>query len=287
MKKISSGTWLPVLIASVMITATGCQKTDNSAPASKYAVSISTDATLGQYLVDKNNQTLYFFSNDYKGLNSCSGGCAAFWPYFFAGTLTTANLGPGLNLSDFKTIDVNGVSQTTYKGWPLYYYAPQGTSLEPRGEITGEAVSNWFVAKPDYTVMLAYGQLVGNDGKDYLDTYAEGTGNTLYFTDANGATLYTFSPDSFDINKFTKADFSNNAVWPIYDTTKIVVPSFLDKTEFHSITVHGRKQLVYKGWPLYYFGADNKVQGNTKGVSVPVPGKWPVGEKGLISAPQK
>ncbi len=40
-----------------------------------------------------------------------------------------------------------------------------------------------------------------------------------------GVTLYTFKPDSFDTNKYTKADFSNNATWPIYDTTKIVVPS--------------------------------------------------------------
>jgi len=37
--------------------------------------------------------------------------------------------------------------------------------------------------------------------------------------------------DSANKNKFTKSDFSNNSVWPIYDTTVVVVPSVLDKTK--------------------------------------------------------
>jgi predicted lipoprotein with Yx(FWY)xxD motif len=135
--------------------------------------------------------------------------------------------------------------------------------------------------------MLSNTQLVGNDGKNYLDTYVEGVGKTVYFTDAKGLTLYTFKPDSFNINKYTKSDFSNNGTWPIYDTTSIVVPSVLDATLFTTINIFGKKQLTYKGWPLYYFGPDAGIRGNNKGVSVPVPGKWPVAEKDMVAAPHK
>jgi len=93
--------------------------------------------------------------------------------------------------------------------------------------------------------------------------------------------LYAFFRDSTNINKFTKADFSNNAVWPLYETDKVVVPSVLDKTLFGSIMVFGHKQLTYKGWPMYYVGSDvdpitGKFRGNNKGVYGPLPMKWPI-----------
>ncbi len=287
MKKNSLSTLVLLFVVTVMVTEYGCKKSDTNPTSTMYAVSLATDLTRGQYLVDKDGYALYFFSNDYNGRNFCAGGCKAVWPYFYAANLTQANLGTGLNVADFDTIVVNGTNQTRYKGWPLYYYAPNGTTLEPTGQITGENINNWIVAKPDYTIMLANAQLVGNDGKNYLDTYVEGVGKTVYFTDAKGMTLYAFKPDSFNINKYTKPDFSNNATWPIYDTTKIVVPSILDKSLFASISVFGKKQLTYKGWPLYYFGPDANTRGNNKGVSVPKPGIWPVVVKDITSAPHK
>ncbi len=81
-------------------------------------------------------------------------------------------------------------------------------------------------------------------------------------------------------------DFSNNGAWPIYDKTEVVVPSTLDRSLFNVIDVFGRKQLTYKGWPLYHFGGDNNTRGNTKGVSVPTPGIWPVAVQNLSGAPQ-
>lgn len=287
MKKVSLGLLLVVTIFS--ITFLGCKKSSDNQIV--YEITLSTSPTLGQYLVDKDGYTLYFFSNDYKGLNTCPGGCAAIWPYFNAGELTQANLGTGLLLADFDTIHVNGAPQTRYKGWPLYYFSPSGggfSALEEPGQTIGEAYGDvWFVAKPDYSIMLANGQLLGNNGLNYTSSYAVGLGNTLYFTDPKGITLYTFIRDSANINKFTKPDFSNNAAWPIYETNQIVVPSILDKTLFSSTTVFGKTQLTYKGWPLYYFGADNKVMGSNKGVSVPTAGVWPVAVKGVITAPSK
>lgn len=106
-----------------------------------------------------------------------------------------------------------------------------------------------------------------------------------YFTDGLGRTLYTFTRDSANDNNFTKPDFSNNATWPVYETDKIVSPSTLDKSQFGSITVFGKKQLTFKGWPLYYFGLDSTTRGNSKGVSVPTPVVWPVPVKTIQAAP--
>jgi predicted lipoprotein with Yx(FWY)xxD motif len=255
-------------------------------------IMLSTSATLGSYLTDKTGRSLYFFATDANGQTSCTGGCEAFWPAFFVDNLTADKLGAGLTLSDFATItNTSGKKQLTYKGWPLYYYAPLSTGdgygsgvnkPEAAGQTSGEGIDGtWFVAKPDYSIMIVRSQLVGHDGKNYKANYTVGDEQTTYFTDGKGLTLYTFKNDKFQKNNFTAADFSNNAVWPIYETDKIVVPSILDKSKFSVITVFGKSQLVYNGWPLYYFGQDASVRGANKGISFPSPGIWPVPVKDI------
>ncbi|PSR57132.1 hypothetical protein AHMF7605_01270 [Adhaeribacter arboris] len=283
------------LLPALLLFAFSCDddKDDNNVtppPAPTEQVKLQTSSSLGSYLVDKDGRTLYYFSNDANGQNNCPGGCEAVWPYFFVENLTDDMIGDGLDKADFATITAaNGKKQLTYKTWPLYYYAPavNGTNtLEAPNQTTGEGVGGvWFVAKPDYTIMLVNAQLVGNDGKNYKSDYTEGEGKTIYFTDGKGLTLYGFKPDKFNKNNYTKPDFSNNSVWPIYETDKVVVPSTLDKTLFSSIDVFGKKQLTYKGWPLYYFGPDGTVRGSNKGVSVPNPGVWPVILKDIAAAP--
>jgi predicted lipoprotein with Yx(FWY)xxD motif len=263
-------------------------ETPTPTPEVKTEIGLSTSATLGSYLSDKTGRSLYFFSTDSNGQSSCTGGCETVWPPFVVDNLTADKLGTGLTFSDFATITTaSGKKQVTYKGWPLYYYAPvsgadpygnAGTNtIEAAGQTTGDGVGGvWFIAKPDYSIMLVRSQLLGHDGKNYKSDYTVGDGLTTYFTDAKGLTLYTFKNDNFKKNNFTKADFSNNAVWPIYETDKIVVPSNLDKSKFSVITVFGKSQLVYNGWPLYYFGQDASVRGANKGISFPSPAVWPV-----------
>jgi predicted lipoprotein with Yx(FWY)xxD motif len=229
------------------------------------------------------------FSDEVDGVNACTGDCAAIWPEFTA-DLTTAKLNAGLNIADFDTITTaNGKKQVTYKGWPLHTYSPLstggygGSSNVPEGPGTtrGDGFAGvWFVAKPDYTIMLADKQLKGLDTKNYKSDFTLGNGKTIYFTNGVGRTIYTFSLDSFNINKFTKADLSNNNVFPIYEQTNVVIPSALDKTLFGNIEFAGKQQLTYKGWPLHFFGQDS-VRGLTLAVSVPVAGKWPVAVKDI------
>ncbi|MFZ5429564.1 MAG: fasciclin domain-containing protein [Bacteroidota bacterium] len=239
-------------------------------------VKISEHQNLGKIITDTNGMTLYFLSRDAKDFSNCTGTCLENWPVFYNPGLM---VGEGLNADDFGTIvREDGMKQTTYKGWPLYYYIHD---INP-GQAIGEGRSNtWFAAKPDYTIMLVNNQLVGNDGKNYKGDYTAGYQIIQYFTDDRGRTLYTWTRDFFNTNKFTRQDFSNNGNWPVYEEDNIVVPSTLDASLFSSIDVHGRKQMTYKGWPLYYFGADGNVRGNTKGVSVPSPGIWPVARQNM------
>jgi len=266
---------LPLAIAgiAVMFASWSCSKNNNSTstPTPANAVKLSANAKFGNILTDSKGKTLYFFAIDANGSSGCNGGCSVVWPTFYQADLT---LDKGLDSKDFGTITrTDGSKQTTYKGWPLYYYQSDANA----GDTNGDKVGNtWFVAKPDYTVMVSNSQLIGNDGVKYNSDLKPGDGVTQYIVDDRGQTLYSFSHDKFKTNNFTNSTFSNNKVWPI-DTIKTAlnVPSVLDKTQFQTITVFGKTQLVYKGWPLYYFGADNNQRGNNKGVSVPTPGIWP------------
>ncbi len=285
---MSLGIALPLL----SITVSSCTKDSTPDPVVVVTkqIKLATSATLGTYLTDKDNRTLYFFSNDYLGANNCAGGCEAVWPYFNVDTLTAEKLGDtSLHIADFKNIvAANGKKQLAYKGWPLYYYAPSVggvNTTEAAGLTTGEGVGGiWFIAKTDYTIMLVNAQLTGNDGKNYKSDYTEGVGRTVYFTDGLGHTLYAFKNDKMNKNNFTKSDFSNNLIWPVFENTKVVVPSTLDKSLFGSINTYTKKQMTYKGWPLYYFGADSTIRGRNKGVSIGSPGTWPVPVKDIAPA---
>jgi predicted lipoprotein with Yx(FWY)xxD motif len=270
-------TGIPLLLTSVLDScskSSGYGSGSNPPPPVTPTVSfqIKTDSHFGSIIADGNGNTLYFFSLDAKGSSACTGACLSLWPVSYAGSPT---FGTGLTASDFSSITrTDGTKQTTYKGWPLYTYSGDATA----GVVHGDGIENvFFVAKPDYTVMLANIQLVGNDGVNYDSTYKPGTGITQYLTDDRGVTLYRFSHDVADSNKFTKSDFSNDNFFSIVQVTSTQnVPSTIDKSVLGTITVFGKTQLTFRGWPVYRFGADSLVRGNTRGISIPTPGVWPL-----------
>lgn len=262
-----------LLAALVTISACGDDSEESAAPGSM--IKLYNDASLGEVLTNANGVVLYVFAKDVAGNSACLDGCLDSWPIFYA---SEAELDAGLESADFGTIThSNGSLQTTYKGWPLYYYAPAGDGeVEAAESTSGDGVGGvWFVAKPNYTIMYANAQLVGNDGKNYTSDYQEGDGATAYFVNAQGRTIYIFLSDSKDTNNYTASDFSNDGVWPVYTKTLDAVASTIDASDFGTIDVFGESQVTYKGWPLYYFGQDEE-RGENKGVSVPSPGVWPI-----------
>jgi predicted lipoprotein with Yx(FWY)xxD motif len=280
---ISAGAFFLLIFAS-------CKNDKNTTPPpARTDIHLDSNATVGTHIVDKDGRSLYFFSNDVNGgLANCTGGCLTNFPIFTAPANTTVS--GGLLSTDLATITLtSGVMQTTYKGWPLYYFSPSGVA-EAAGQTGGEGVGNiWFVAKTNYSIMIANNQLIGGDNLHYMSDYTPGDGFTNYLSDGNGNTLYTFAKDSFLVNKFTKPDFSNNPTFPMYETTNITVPSTLAKSLFAVINVNGRNQLTFNGWPLYYFGADSLKKGSTKAITFPptqpVGAIWPVVPKDKPAAP--
>lgn len=263
-----------------IVVVAACKKRVNEVAIEKKGIQLATDAKFGSILTDKEGKTLYMFATDVGGTANCTGGCETTWPLYYS-----ADESSDLNLDRAQVSEItrpDGRKQTTYKGYPLHYYVSDAVAGETKGDGIGGI---WFVAKPDYSIMIANTQLLGLNGKTYTSTYAEGTGNTRYFTDAMGRTLYSFSPDKNGKNTFTKSDFSNNVIWPVFETDLKSLPSIITKESVSFIDVFGKKQLTYRGWPLYYFGQDSK-RGENKGVSVgPSPGFWPVLTINTVTAP--
>lgn len=260
-----------VFIATVSISSCSNKETiEPDDPEPDKGILIRTHPTLGDVLTDGVGQVLYFFTHDADGNSACTGACIDSWPIYYN---SEAIINSEIDTSDIGVLTrEDGSVQTTYKGWPLYYY----TNDESSGQANGDGVGgNWFVAKPDYSVMLIQNQLVGSDGTEYMADMTPGEGQTQYLVDAYGRTLYAFINDQYNTNNFTNPDFTNNVVWPIYESTIQSIPSNIKSDDIAEITVQGRIQLTYKGWPLYFFGQDEK-RGETKGIDTPAVGIWPV-----------
>ena len=204
-------------------------------------VQLTNDGTFGDYLTDAEGRTLYFFTQDANGESACEGGCEAAWPVFHADDLS---VGEGLAAADFATITrPDGSSQTTYKGWPLYRFASDANA----GDITGDGSGGvWYVAKPDYTVMLAHQDIAGIEGE-----------SDQYLVDAAGNTLYFFLNDEEGVSN---CEGGCLASWPSFaGSTPPVLPSALSAEGFGSITgTDGQPQLTYRGRPMYYFAQDQQ-----------------------------
>jgi predicted lipoprotein with Yx(FWY)xxD motif len=267
----------PLLFSFLLITFItsaifiACSK--SVAPAAKVvSVQVMTNATLGNYLTDSKGNTLYFFTLDIAA-PSCTGGCLLEWPAFYDSLISATTLGAGLNASDFGMIVAgNGQKQTTYKGWPLYYFAPpNGSGInvpEPSGQTMGDKVGNvWFVVSPAYSILCGNKKVVNVTVKDTIQKQ--------FLVDSAGNTLYYWKKDSLNPTTLpTNCTGGCIAAWPVYYTSNPVVPSLLNKSDFGTITRNDgpnnttRMQSTYKGRPLYYFASDSTRRGVVKGEGV-------------------
>ena len=130
---------------SVTVTATVTATSASVMESPQYTVDIAYTPSLGFYLTNGTGFTLYVFTKDTPGTgtSTCTGTCLKFWPAFYSSTL---KLPPGLNATDFTVITrPEGTKQLAYKGWPLYFFAPDKAA----GDTKGQGVQGvWFA----YTV---------------------------------------------------------------------------------------------------------------------------------------
>jgi predicted lipoprotein with Yx(FWY)xxD motif len=203
---------------------------------SNTAVQVMTASSGTKYLADSKGMTLYYFTLDTDGKSACYGPCEKAWPVFYARDLTVSS---DLNANDFGTVArKDGSMQTTYKGWPLYYWVND----KAPGDMTGEGFHGvWYILKvPAYTVMMGTAKAAGGN----------------YLTDGDGRTLYYFTKDSAGMSACTGNCLKN---WPAFSASSFVVPSNMSPSDFGTITrSDGTTQATFKGYPLYYFVKDTK-----------------------------
>lgn len=241
-----------VILISALLVA-GCTQSNGGQqtpqPTSVQPTSVQQSDTvriattqLGKVLVDEKGMTLYYFSRDIpaNGTSSCYGSCAALWPIFNVNNIVVSE---PLSSGDFSMITrSDGTKQIAYKGWPLYYYQ---NDAKP-GDVNGEGILQvWFVAKPDYSVMIEQKGPLGS-----------------YITDSSGRTLYYFLKDTTGTSVCTGSCI---ATWPAFSADPLILPTLLNNSDFAAVSrTDGVKQIAYMGRPLYYYVNDKK-PGDTTG----------------------
>ena len=111
--------------------------------ADEYPIKLAEKGGIGKYLADSKGMTLYVFRKDSPGKSACAGPCVVKWPLYYHETVAVPE---GLQAGDFGTITrEDGKKQTTYKGFPLYYFDGD----KAPGDVMGHGVGNvWYAAGP-------------------------------------------------------------------------------------------------------------------------------------------
>ncbi len=242
-----------VLVLTVgLSTLAACDDDDDDSPGgtgptdgTTAAVELSDDPELGRILTDGDGRTLYYFARDLPAdgasaaVSNCVGGCVDLWPIFHADEIEA---GADLSASDFgEIVRSDGAKQTTYKGWPLYYFANDDAPGDTEGDDFNDV---WYVlTEPFYTVMQANDDALGGR-----------------LIDAQGRSLYYFSRD---VPGSSGGDPTSNCVdgcldvWPVFDADPVITTSEFDDSDFgRFMRSDGSMQTTFRGWPLYEFASD-------------------------------
>ena len=141
------------LVMFALLVLAGCSKTTNTittntsttntSTQTQYSINSTSKAGVGTYLVDGKGVTLYWTNRDSVGQSNITGATLANWPVFYVSNVSVPS---SLNASDFGTITkADGSKQTTFKGWPLYYYIKD----QAAGDTLGQGLAGvWFAVNP-------------------------------------------------------------------------------------------------------------------------------------------
>ena len=238
-------------LAALLSGAIACGGT--SAPAAA-SLKVADNAKLGELVVDGGGRSLYSFGKDLpaldgKAVTNCSGGCATTWLAFHAAN----DVVDGINSLDLgEIVRADGSKQSTYRGWPLYYFSGDMNA----GDTAGEGNSGlWFVVRPGGYTATLMGNPAGQAPKLYL---ADGTGHTLYY-------FFHDTPGTAGAAPISACTGACLNTWAVFHTPATQVPSTLASQDFSVFTrPDGTEQSVFKGHPLYFFIGD-AAAGDTKG----------------------
>lgn len=211
-------------------------------------ITVEVSPFIGPYLADATGRTLYGYGADYVGdcatppVSNCVADCLQSWPIFDAPVRTLA---AGLDEAAFGQITrADGLTQTTYYGWPLYYYKTDTT----KGQINGQGKGKiWFAAEtvlPNVTIMRA----------------SAANGGMRYLGDDRGRTLYTYAgdtPGSAQASPVVGCTGSCLLAFRPFEQEQLLPVSYLEPADLRLfIGPSGRNQVAYRGQPLYTAVAD-------------------------------
>lgn len=111
--------------------------------AAEPSVKVMSKGGVGNYIVNKVGWALYWSTKDSPGKSACEGVCLERWPAFYRRSITVP---AGLKAKDFGTITrPDGTKQTTFHGYPVYYWANDMAAGDTKGHGVGGV---WFVIDP-------------------------------------------------------------------------------------------------------------------------------------------
>jgi predicted lipoprotein with Yx(FWY)xxD motif len=218
--------------------------------APQYDVSLKVSPFVGPYLADREGKSLYIYGADFPGdcetppVSNCFDDCLMAWPLFDAGP---RDLQEGLDDDVFGQIErEDGAFQSTFYGWPLYYFRDDLAAGQLNGQGRGRI---WFAAEtvlPNVMILRA----------------PEDAGGIRYLGDERGRSLYVFADDvpgtaasppvshcSGDcLEDF--AVFTRPAVLPVSSLEPADLSVFFRED--------GAPQIAYRGQPLYTSAADTR-----------------------------
>src|SRR5690242_8884817 len=119
-----------VLLCLGLIAAVSCKKDKpkEQEEVQKKGIQLAADGKFGTILTDSAGRTLYMFATDVAGTPSCTGGCETNWPLYYS---SNASTDLSLNAAEVGFVTrADGRKQSTYKGYPLYYFKDDTTPGE-------------------------------------------------------------------------------------------------------------------------------------------------------------
>jgi predicted lipoprotein with Yx(FWY)xxD motif len=223
-------------------------------------VTVTTNTTdLGTFLIDKDGNTLYFFSNDTApGVSACEGDCLANWPPLTVPEGTQPVAGEGVTGVLGAVPMGDGNAWVTYDGRPLYYFAGDEAPGDTNGQGVGEV---WYVALEDGSI-AAGGAPAGEPG---LTLATATTDLGTFLTGVDGKTLYFFTVDA--VPGVSACDAECLANWPPATVAEGQIAEAgegVTGVVNMTTTTDGQPIVTYDGRPLYYFAGD-AAAGETNG----------------------
>ncbi|WP_410610753.1 SCO0930 family lipoprotein [Amycolatopsis sp. lyj-109] len=224
------------------------QQPVSAVPAGAAAQLISSTVDgLGTVLADAEGHTLYRFAKDAATPSkaTCAGPCATTWPPLVSDAPAVA-AGVDSRLVG-QVARPDGRKQVTIDGWPVYRYAKD----------TGPGVALGREVSADWAAITPAGEKAGTEPPTLGTTRIDGLGPVL--TDADGRTLYLFTPDRKGSGKST-CDGSCAQKWPpVPADGRITVADGIDPGLVGRIRrADGTAQVTVGGWPAYTYAADGE-----------------------------